>query len=283
MPSTTANSIYRWLVLATLGAVSLVVTMVWCLGHMGAPRHLLGTISHACLTAGHLASESVSVALFGIVLVTLTIATIVGMGTLARTDRFLKSLRVVDATPRLCGAVSWRGSGPSVVLVEDSRMLAFTAGWIRARVYISTAALDALDDDELVAVLAHERHHALRRDPWRLYSARVVGSAFFWLPVIRELGNKFELASEVDSDRFAVRTLGSPVPLARALIRFVEDAPGVAVAHVAGGPIDAERIRLLCDGRLATCTISARSICLSVVATTVVAGLVAAHAALPSS
>ena len=50
-------------------------------------------------------------------------------------------------------------------------------------IMISTEMLSRLDDDELTAVLAHERAHALRRDPARAAAVRVAARALFDLPL----------------------------------------------------------------------------------------------------
>ncbi|MFV0278779.1 MAG: M56 family metallopeptidase [Parahaliea sp.] len=49
-------------------------------------------------------------------------------------------------------------------VVESPAQLAWCAGMLRPRVFISTGMLAELDRDELSAVLAHERAHARRRD-----------------------------------------------------------------------------------------------------------------------
>src|SRR5206468_1717236 len=48
---------------------------------------------------------------------------------------------------------------PGVWLFEAGAPLAFCAGWLRPRVFVSRAAVERLSGAELRAVLAHEAHH----------------------------------------------------------------------------------------------------------------------------
>src|SRR4051794_37559721 len=54
---------------------------------------------------------------------------------------------------------------PAVAVIDAPVPMAFCAGWLHPRVYVSTAALRVLSRDELAAVLAHEQHHRALRDP----------------------------------------------------------------------------------------------------------------------
>jgi len=60
-------------------------------------------------------------------------------------------------------------------------------------------AVAALDDGALSAVLAHERHHARRRDPLRLATGRVLARALFFLPELRDLVNRQQALAELDT------------------------------------------------------------------------------------
>jgi Zn-dependent protease with chaperone function len=129
------------------------------------------------------------------------------------------------------------------VLVDREAPLAFCAGWLRPRVYLSTGAVARRGPDELRAVLAHEAEHAAARDPLRLAAARVLARALFFLPLLERLLAPQASAAELAADAAAVRAAGGdPAPLACALLAFDEAAPaGVGVAaervdHLLGHP-----------------------------------------------
>ncbi len=138
---------------------------------------------------------------------------------LRTTRRFQRRLPVIGRVP----------GAPEVAVVDSASPEAFCAGLLRPRVYVSTAALTALSEHELAAVLAHERHHARRRDPLRLLVARIVGEGLFFLPVIRRLAARYAALAELDADDAARRTTGGPKALASALLVFDSHSSPAAV------------------------------------------------------
>ena len=127
--------------------------------------------------------------------------------------------------------------GQPVVIVAHGEPLAFCAGFLRPRVYVSVAALDVLGDDELHAVIAHERHHVSRRDPLRLLVAGALASAFGMLPGLRTIRRRHAALAELAADAAAVRSLGDAAPLASALLAF-DGAGSPAVAGIAPERVD---------------------------------------------
>ena len=93
-------------------------------------------------------------------------------------------------------------------VIDAAAPLAFCAGWLRPRVYVSTAVLDRLSDAELRAVLAHEQHHGALRDPLRLAVGRVLCQALFFLPVLRPLHDRYADVAELTADAAALAAVG---------------------------------------------------------------------------
>jgi len=132
-----------------------------------------------------------------------------------------------------------------VILVDDDEPRAFCAGLLRPQIFLSTGTLRQLRDDELEAVLAHEEHHRRRRDPLRIAVARVFAHAFFFLPILRRLSDRYCAMAELAADDAAVRTArGGGATLASALLSFSatahpHGAVGIAperVDHLLGRP-----------------------------------------------
>jgi Peptidase family M48 len=122
-------------------------------------------------------------------------------------------------------------------VIDDARPQAFCAGFVRPRVYISTGALAALDDAALEAVIAHEHHHARRRDPLRVASTRVLASTLFPFPGLRRVVERQQALAELGADEAAVVSArGDRAALASAMLRFSE----LGGADTAG--IDPERV-----------------------------------------
>jgi Zn-dependent protease with chaperone function len=125
----------------------------------------------------------------------------------------------------------------------DVRPQAFCAGLVRPRVYLSSGALRVLSCHELDAVLAHEAHHATRRDPLRILLARVLRDALFFLPIMRHVADRYGALAEMAADEAAVRHCGDRAGLASAMLTFDERAPAGAVGiapervdHLLGQP-----------------------------------------------
>lgn len=125
-----------------------------------------------------------------------------------------------------------------VLVIGDDHPRAFCAGWLRPRVYVSTGALARLDHAALAAVLAHERHHAVRRDPLRFVAARVMARALFFLPGLAELARREAALAELSADEAAINAApGNRSALARAMLLFSEasrpdDPAGIAPERV---------------------------------------------------
>ncbi len=108
-----------------------------------------------------------------------------------------------------------------VSVFDDERAQAFCAGCLRPRVYLSTGAVALLPEDELRAVLAHERHHRDRGDPLRIALGRVMARALFFMPVLMRLHSRYCASAEFAADDAAVRADGgSPNALASAMLAF---------------------------------------------------------------
>lgn len=119
------------------------------------------------------------------------------------------------------GAAREAGVDPRRVRVAPGLPVpAFTAGWIRPRVYVARELSSRLGRDELVAVLAHEGAHLTRRDPLRLSVLRFLGHTLFWIPVLRRLAQDSADEAEIRADDAAARD--RPLVLASALLALAD-------------------------------------------------------------
>ena len=139
------------------------------------------------------------------------------------------------------GSSTWRaaravGLAPArVVVVTGLPNPAFTAGFFRPRVYLARQLSEYLRHEELVAVLAHEHAHLVRRDPLRLFLLRALAATLFWLPALRRLADDLADEAEILADDAAAAHTGN-VPLASAILAIAEwpkrTVPvGVGFAH----------------------------------------------------
>jgi hypothetical protein len=142
----------------------------------------------------------------------------VGLAAVVRTVAAV--VRQLRASRRFERALRSVGRVPGAFVFEAREPYAFCVGLLRPRVYVSRAALDLLDDDELEAVLAHEAHHVRRRDPLRLLVARALGDGLFFLPLVRRLAERYAALAELAADEAAASGRGGRRALASALLAF---------------------------------------------------------------
>lgn len=145
--------------------------------------------------------------------------------------------------PPVSGAARAAGVAGHLDLIDTPRPVAFVYGWRRPRVCVSTGLIDCLTAPELEAVLHHERWHLVRRDPFRLAVVRSLTAPLRWSPAITRLAHQYQLATEVDADRYAVEAMGSRRALAGALSRLTSGV--VAAGRVSFSTLVEARVAAL--------------------------------------
>ena len=127
-------------------------------------------------------------------------------------------------------------AGTPTTVFDSARPQAFCAGFLRPRIYLSSAATQ-LPSAHLRAIVAHERHHLRRRDPLRLLVARALSQALFFLPVLRRLSERYAALAELAADEAAVRDHDRGT-LAAALLSFGEARSPAGVVGIAPERVD---------------------------------------------
>jgi Zn-dependent protease with chaperone function len=131
-----------------------------------------------------------------------------------------------------------------VHLVWENRLLALTTGIFRPRVLVSTGLVALLNDAELRAVLAHERHHVTHRDPLKVWLIYALANALFFLPLARDLREVYLVRKELAADRDAIRLPGQKRDLASALLKMLDAGASPALSPLAVGPFSPAQARL---------------------------------------
>ena len=136
-----------------------------------------------------------------------------------------------------------KSQGNHLRILNVAQPLAYCLPGVRSRVVVSEGALNALGDNEMAAILSHERAHLRARHDLVLEMFTAVHAAF---PRFVRSGNALDavrLLIEMLADDAAVRAAG-PTPLARALVACASGrTPSGALA--AGGPTTVLRLRRL--------------------------------------
>jgi hypothetical protein len=131
-----------------------------------------------------------------------------------------------------------------VHLVSDARLYAVTVGLWRPRVLMSTAMVALLDDGELHAILTHERHHVMHRDPLKVWLAYTLTDALFFLPLARDLREAYMVRKELSADRDVIGSPRQKQDLARALLKLLDTDNAPSRSAIAVGQFSPARARL---------------------------------------
>ena len=136
--------------------------------------------------------------------------------------RILRTSAFVDRAER--NAVPFRDVSrfpflENVTVFEDRLPLAFTGGFLRPRVFISTKLVDILDEKELRAVILHESHHQRSKDPLKGLVVSFISDLLFFFPVSRVLKNTYHLTSEMTADAYSISSQADPLDLVGSLLK----------------------------------------------------------------
>ncbi|HEX9548888.1 MAG TPA: M56 family metallopeptidase, partial [Acidimicrobiales bacterium] len=135
-------------------------------------------------------------------------------------------------TPTVTGAAVDARLEGRVRLVESGDAFSFAYGMTRPQVAVSRGLVESVSDEELAAVLHHERYHVTNFDPLKVVLARGLPDALFFLPVLRELRGRYVTGRELAADRRAMRKTDAP-SVAGALFKVVGGPAGVDLATAA--------------------------------------------------
>jgi beta-lactamase regulating signal transducer with metallopeptidase domain len=238
MPNTAFGLLVTLASLLTIAAPSSIASLLR-VGARGDPSSS-GQPELRCLLIPSASDFGLHLVSYGLLLVVLLAAAGGGYALLldwCRTRRFVQCCldRRADGLGALERLAEDAGLGGRVDLVRSADPRCFCYGLVRPRVCVTTGLLDALGPAPLEAVLRHEAYHARNYDPLRLILGRVLVSAFFFVPTLRDLFEHYRLHIELVADKEAVRQMGEPESLAAALDTLLDAGvagpaavPGVA-------------------------------------------------------
>jgi Peptidase family M48 len=250
----TADRTFRLVVGIAAAAIALPLVLAWrllpCQELVGVAVHAVGSACRLLGVAGLAEPGPVGAGLLVVVLG----AAVLGSGRLGhelvlarRLDGRLGHGPTSAVSGRLARVAARVGCADRLAVVRAARPRAVCAGFLLPRVYLTTGLLEALGERELEAVLRHEAHHAVRRDPLRILVVRALAWAVFYVPVLRDLEAHFLAAKEIEADRAVVAAMRSRDALAGALLTLVgRGAP--ALTGLAAFDPTAARIDALATG-----------------------------------
>lgn len=125
------------------------------------------------------------------------------------------------------------GIADRLTYLNEPGVAAFCYGFRAPKIAVTSGLLAILDDAELLAVLAHERSHLVRRDPVRYLFIDSLAAAVGILPLAAPVRDRLETRIELTADQAAL-TVVPPTALAGALLAVLSSrSPTVVVPGIA--------------------------------------------------
>jgi len=144
----------------------------------------------------------------------------------------------LSAPPELAGLCARVGAHYGAVRVSSVVPVPLVAGWWRPRILLPAEQALGLDEDELVAVLAHEHAHIRRNDHRTGPVLAIVAALTFFHPVAWWLGRVVRTEREFCCDDFAIDHSGSaPARYAATLARLAVGLPRRRSLALTGGAV----------------------------------------------
>lgn len=143
---------------------------------------------------------------------------LVGRCTMLDAELHAELLARVDHLARAAGLKRT----PPVLLLPDDVEGAFVIGGRTSRILLSLSLIEALTDDELDAIIAHEVAHIMARDVPVTVIAGVLRDLVAWNPMAHLALRRLVTEREFEADRCAARVTGKPLAVASSLLKMCE-------------------------------------------------------------
>ncbi len=196
-----------------LGAVYLVVINSWYQF-----QQITRSLYQACLGALEFFSLSGWVGYAGLV------ASLILMTGLSRGVWFiLKQVYFYNKFKRNCnlaGNLAVVG-GHQVFVIDDEGKFAFSAGWIKPQIYLSTGLVEMLDQKELQAVIAHEKYHCDNFHPLLSLLSGFIKKVLFFVPLVVRWVDFIAVRREIKADEYTIRQVGAE-SLSSSLLKVIK-------------------------------------------------------------
>lgn len=106
-----------------------------------------------------------------------------------------------------------------VTIFKDPSLLAFTAGFLNPKIYLSATLYETFEKSELRAVVLHESQHQKTKDPLKSLLISFLADFLFFIPITNFLKRSFRLAAEIKADSHCLSQNVDALEMAGALLR----------------------------------------------------------------
>ncbi|WP_419873264.1 M48 family metalloprotease [Candidatus Pristimantibacillus sp. PTI5] len=138
----------------------------------------------------------------------------------------------------------------NIIVIDHDRAMAFTVGFRRPLVVLSSGLIEMLDREELEAVIAHEAFHQSNYDSLKIFLLQLISQSLWFIPVTKWTYRNYKLISELLADEYAVQKTGSELGLGSALLKLIKkgfsDHPTPVLVYFSDGVVN-YRLQQLVD------------------------------------
>ena len=121
-----------------------------------------------------------------------------------------------------------------VNVFDDASVAAFTLGWFKPQIFLSSTLIEKFAPDKLDIIILHEKGHQARRDPLWYFVLSLSSEIFWFVPIARIFPWQNKLKAEVRCDNL-VRIKGyDSVEIARTLLEVADQSRLPLVASYSG-------------------------------------------------
>ena len=114
---------------------------------------------------------------------------------------------------------------PGIIVTKDGFARSFTMGYRKPVIVLSEGLINALDDEELETVVAHELGHIVRADSLLTWLTVFLRDLMFFTPLVFWIFRDLTAEKEKASDDYAINLTGKPMAFAQALIKVWRLSP----------------------------------------------------------
>lgn len=137
-----------------------------------------------------------------------------------------------------------------LIVIDYKQSMAFTMGFRKPLIVLSTGLIEMLDRHELEAVIEHETFHQRNYDSLKIFILQLISQVLWFIPLTKWTYQNYKIISELLADEYAINKTGSELGLASALLKLIKNCfhenAAPVLAHFTDGSVN-YRLQQLVD------------------------------------
>ncbi|WP_169082882.1 M56 family metallopeptidase [Paenibacillus sp. PL91] len=160
----------------------------------------------------------------------------------------LMSLRNIHLTAKIIQ--QFQPINQNIIVIDHGHAMAFTVGFRRPLIVLSSELIEMLDQRELEAVIEHESFHQSHNDSLKIFILQLISQSLWFIPITKWTYHNFKLMSELLADEHAIKKTGTELGLGGALLKLIKkgfkDNPTPVLVYFTDGVVN-YRLQQLVD------------------------------------